>query len=98
MVPKPCRSHVPDFRAWIREHGRCVVCRSRNVDPHHVRSRGAGGGDRENIVPLCRLHHDEVGRLGRPSFEAKYRVELRAVAGLTWRIYRHEVLWRRLPF
>lgn len=29
-------------------------------DPHHVTSRGAGGGDTaDNVMPLCRTHHDE---------------------------------------
>lgn len=27
-------------------------------DPAHVRSRGAGGKDRGNVVPLCRRCHD----------------------------------------
>lgn len=45
-------------------------------DPHHVVSKGAGGGDLNNVVPLCRMHHDEGGRIGWPSFRRKYRINL----------------------
>lgn len=42
----------------------CLVCdrapeanASGQSDPAHVVSRGAGGKDRGNVVPLCRKHH-----------------------------------------
>lgn len=39
---------------------RSGVKADRISDPHHVTSRGAGGGDTaDNVMPLCRLHHDE---------------------------------------
>jgi hypothetical protein len=41
----------------------CAVshCGSFEVDPHHRKQRSAGGSDnRENIVYLCRRHHDWV--------------------------------------
>jgi hypothetical protein len=29
------------------------------LDVHHIVSRGAGGGDeKENLICLCRVHHD----------------------------------------
>ncbi len=48
-------------------------------DPHHVRSRGAGGTDKD-CVPLCREHHQEVHRIGRDTFDAKHGISLRKVA------------------
>lgn len=49
-------------------------------DPHHVKTRGAGGIDADNLVPLCRYHHDEVGRIGSISFQVQYNIDLGAVA------------------
>lgn len=48
-------------------------------DPHHVPTRGAGGVDKDT-VPLCREHHREWHDIGEQSFDAKYGVNLRAVA------------------
>jgi hypothetical protein len=58
--------------ARIRASGRCLFpgCSEWKYanfkpDPHHVKTRGAGGSDRPaekgkrgNVVPLCRTHHD----------------------------------------
>lgn len=46
----------------------------------HVQSKGAGGADIGNTVPLCALHHDEQHRIGKQSFEAKYGLDLQAEA------------------
>lgn len=48
-------------------------------DPHHVPTRGAGGRDGDT-VPLCRAHHQEWHGIGERSFDAKYGLNLRAVA------------------
>lgn len=43
---------------WIREN---LDIAPRISDPHHLTSRGAGGQDTpENLVSLCREHHNEV--------------------------------------
>lgn len=43
---------------------RCLIfngCRG-PVDPSHVTTRGAGGDDTpDNVMPLCRKHHNEWG-------------------------------------
>lgn len=49
-------------------------------DPHHVKTRGSGGVDADNLIPLCRYHHDEVGRIGSISFQVQYNLDFRAVA------------------
>lgn len=45
------------------------VCgRPAEGEPHHIRTRGAGGGDvRENLIQLCGLHHQMVhdGKINR---------------------------------
>ena len=45
-------------------HGGC----SEGKDPHHIKSRGSGGGDEpENIITLCRRHHNDAhaGRISK---------------------------------
>jgi hypothetical protein len=32
-------------------------------------------------VPLCLVHHDEFDHIGVHTFEAKYRIDLRILAG-----------------
>ena len=71
------------FLAWIRHHpctiGRMGVCRWPS-DAAHVRSRGAGGLDAGNVVPLCPIHHAEQHRIGIRSFEKNHGVDLKAEA------------------
>lgn len=56
---------------WVRGGGRCerivsftaamepVRCKSQMHDPHHIVERSKGRDDRiENLIGLCRLHHD----------------------------------------
>jgi hypothetical protein len=57
------------------------------IDPHHVRTRGAGGFDAENLVALCRFAHSELHQIGRHSFARKYGVDLPAVAAGRWNLY-----------
>lgn len=51
--------------------------------PHHEPSVGAGGIDKDT-VPLCPDHHtlgpDAVHRIGVETFEAKFRIDIRAIA------------------
>jgi len=50
----------------------CYVCRApAPSDPAHVRTRGAHGQDRANVVPLCREHHLQQHAYGIASFEAR---------------------------
>ena len=51
---------------------KCLVCGVPSCDPAHVKSRGARGDDvPENVMPLCRVHHDEQGH-GIVTFVLKY--------------------------
>jgi len=75
----------PGHRAWVRRH-QCSVanCRRRPIECAHVR-RGTDGGvalkpsDRW-CVSLCAFHHAEQHRLGERRFEAKYDLDLAALA------------------
>lgn len=83
----------PHFLAWIREQPCCITglrtgawLRTKHgwvqihVDPSHVQSRGAGGNDRGNVNPLARHLHDEYDGRGHDTFEAKYGVDMAALA------------------
>lgn len=64
-----------DYRNHIKEQP--CLCGSEcfgGIDPHHVRTRGAGGRDKSNLVPLCRKHHTELHTIGRYTFEDKYKL------------------------
>lgn len=77
--PKPTRVTDEAYKQWIREQP-CIVCGSPPPsDPHHVKSRGAGGGD-DQMVPTCRICHTTGGTIGWKTFEAKYGVNLRSEA------------------
>ena len=73
------------YRRWIRE--RPCLCRlvaggfcDGVVEADHVKTRGAGGADRKNLVPLCSHHHRRKHEMGRKSFEAFYALDLAAKA------------------
>lgn len=51
---------------------RCLVC-NRPAELHHIKTRGAGGGDQPfNLIPLDREHHMEVHQIGLSKFADKY--------------------------
>lgn len=56
-------------------------------DPHHVKSRGAGGPDAENLVPFCREHHSECHTIGIIEFQLRYNVDLKSIARYIYRTY-----------
>ena len=74
MLSKPVRLIDEDFLAFVRSKT-CSACGATAPDPHHLRTRGAGGSDR-TCVPLCREHHSEWHTIGPSAFEEKYRVNL----------------------
>lgn len=78
----------PRHRAWLRRH-HCVVthCLQEPVEVSHIRTASnAGTGLRPHdasSVPMCggpTGHHAEYHRRGHKTFEAKYRLELAAIA------------------
>ena len=88
-----CRGHLQ----WVSGRNCCVknadfgpgaiACSLGRVDPHHVKTRGAGGGD-EQVVPLCRAHHIQLDApwCGPKSFEAIYKVNLAQLAADYWQL------------
>ena len=81
----PERIRSPGHLAWIRKHGCCVpLCNQRPIQAHHVRkgTDGAGSlkpGD-QNAISLCYLHHSHVHNWGEDTFEARYAIDMKALA------------------
>ena len=72
-------------RGRFYEHrcfGRVQVC--------HVKSRGAGGPDHGNVVPMCAGAHEEQHRRGLRAFEKRYRCDLASAAASYWARYKVE--------
>ena len=56
-------------------------------DPHHVKTRGSGAPDAENLVPLCRVHHSECHQLGITEFQLRYNLDLKSIARYVYRTF-----------
>ena len=76
----------PTYLEWIRTFP-CVICLKHlghmnggKTQACHIKSRGAGGVDRGNCVPMCARHHDEQGMKGFRHMVKKYGVNLANVA------------------
>lgn len=72
---KPKRYISEENKAKIRSMS-CLIDNAKcclGTDPHHVKTRGSGGGDElKQLMPLCRVHHVEVGTIGVKTFIKKY--------------------------
>jgi hypothetical protein len=66
---------------------RCIS----ELEACHVRSRGAGGDDRANVVPMCRILHQQQHTWGIKTFEAFWRIDLAAEAKRLFGQYQREV-------
>ena len=48
----------PDYRAELKEHGRCLICGVRPVELHHIRTDfDERSRSNERVIPLCTRHH-----------------------------------------
>lgn len=64
----PKRHENKDLIDYIKDNCPCVVhmgnC-SDDVEVHHIKSRGAGGGDFVwNCLPTCRIGHTNIHSIG----------------------------------
>lgn len=71
---------VKDYTYQCLIHKRCAVCGKR-ADLHHIDAIGMGN-DREKVthigresMSLCRLHHEEIHKLGKNEFMEKYHLD-----------------------
>lgn len=79
------RLRSPAHLAFVRSHQCCVPgCGLMPIEAAHVRSGTGGGmgfkpGD-DWAISLCRWHHAEQHQLGENAFEAKYVINMKALA------------------
>ena len=72
MFPKISRLESQANLDLMRSYA-CHVCGVTPVDVHHVRTKGAGGGDDlNNLISLCRVCHTKVHQMGVKTFWKKY--------------------------
>lgn len=67
----------------------CLVC-LKKPDPHHIKTRGAGGSD-FLAVNLCRKHHGEIEQIGILRFERKHGINIEKVIKGLHGIYRGDL-------
>jgi hypothetical protein len=79
-VREPEQRTFPRHRKFVRSHSCCVPgCMGSPIDFHHLKTRGSGGGD-DTGIGACRAHHAECHAIGISRFDAKYGVDLWALA------------------
>ena len=78
-----------DYLAWIRQQPCCLQGRHqclvypgrRSTEPAHIKTRGAGGYDRGNVLPMCPgLAEETEGKMKHREAEAKYSVNWQTMA------------------
>ena len=90
------------YCAWIRAM-RCTVrnslralCCEGEIQVCHVKTRGSGGDDEGNVIPMCAWHHARQHSLGIRSFESQYGVNLKGIATELFVTYEREILGKVL--
>lgn len=80
------RVHVRELRCLL-EDSLCLG----PIDPHHVVKKSQGGGDHDNLVPLCRWHHDLVETTPKSDWRRRYPdLDLAAAAHRIWTAYQEQ--------
>ena len=86
MIPKSKPIESPGHCTWVKQFG-CTVQNQDCfgiIETHHVKTKGAGGGD-EQVIPLCTKHHKEWHDNGRKTFAKRYSINAEEIAAKLWR-------------
>jgi len=76
---------------------RCIACGKSPTEHHHFKTRGSGGTDDHwNLLELCRLHHQEIHKIGRGKFIDKHPKVFYWLTQRGWESYEQDniVKWR----
>lgn len=97
-IPKPEKKadkgrRSPAHRKWVSGHACCACGSMTAIECAHVRVGTDGGtgmkpSDRWTIS-LCRQCHEEQHYIGEPSFEAKHKIDMKALAEAFFRASPH---------
>jgi len=89
----------PELLAKVRALS-CVVCTDEKkpqqfpTQPHHIKTRGAGGDDTElNLLPLCAVHHRLIHSQGLTTFSKKHRVIWDLLIQMEWEFDENRGRW-----
>lgn len=67
--------------------GRCEVCRGTPVDRCHIKSKGAGGTwDDDNILLMCRTHHQLQHAIGWVGLIARFPILALVLEAKGWEV------------
>lgn len=107
-APRRKNSHKADaekrcqpFLKWLR--GRncainspacCWAIEAAHCDHGGDKGMGTKPSDRF-AIPLCGRHHDRQHTLGRKTFEARYGIDMLAIASEYWRQWPGRIAWER---
>jgi hypothetical protein len=89
----------PIYTDWVRQQP-CLLTRMGYCGEHHclgrvqvchVKSRGAGGDDHANVVPLCGAAHFAQHSRGIQTCQREWGVDLHATAAKLYERYQSEV-------
>jgi hypothetical protein len=83
----PCAVESPAMHDWLMGDIPTPYSCWGRIEAAHVISRGAGGQDAENLLPLCTRHHQEQHDTGVKSFAAKYGIWMSQMARALWDQY-----------
>lgn len=74
----------------------CAVCfREGPSDPHHIKTRGAGGPDRPwNLIAVCREHHSQIHNEGILSLWEKFPFFRARLKRMGWELVNGK-LWNK---
>ena len=89
------------YTAWIREQPCIIAGHERGprviwprqhvcippIQACHVKSRGAGGSDLGNVVPMCMIAHTQQHLWGIRTFSAEWGIDLKATAEALYQTY-----------
>lgn len=84
--PKPKR-HIDQEAIESIKIGQCMLCGNPQVDACHIRSRGAGGPDKDwNLLRMCREHHTQQHKMGFQWMCRKYPVLFLILRAKGWEL------------
>lgn len=76
--PKPVRLEDPDYLRFIRRQP-CLIDHTASEAAHIVPPGHGKTGSKVadyRTIPLCRIHHECLHRIGRERFEEKFKMDV----------------------